>query len=99
MAYCDRLRFVTGLVAVAAVSLLVTACASKNQAPQAEAAEATKPAATDEKPGAVTTPWKPRPLTDRKFERTPARLARGRYLVEHVCLCFDCHSDIDWKKP
>ena len=30
------------------------------------------------------------------FERTPARLERGRYLVEAVVDCFGCHSDNDW---
>lgn len=38
-----------------------------------------------------------RPLTDRRFEATPARLERGRYLVEGVTHCFFCHSEIDWK--
>src|SRR5258708_71411 len=28
-----------------------------------------------------------------KFEATPARLARGEYLVEHVSDCTGCHSD------
>lgn len=27
------------------------------------------------------------------------RLARGKYLVEHVGICFYCHSQIDWKTP
>ena len=27
------------------------------------------------------------------IERTPERLARGKYLVEHVSACLDCHSD------
>jgi len=27
---------------------------------------------------------------------TPARLARGAYLVEHVTVCLDCHSQRDW---
>jgi hypothetical protein len=46
----------------------------------------------------VTVGWRPvvgaksRPLTDRRFERTSARLARGRYLVTSVTACFDCHS-------
>ncbi len=30
------------------------------------------------------------------FERTPERLERGRYLVEHVANCLDCHSERDW---
>lgn len=46
----------------------------------------------------VTIGWRPllgarsRPLTERYFERTPQRLERGRYLVNSVALCFDCHS-------
>jgi len=46
----------------------------------------------------VTIGWRPvlgaksRALTDRRFERTPERLARGKYLVEGVVGCFDCHS-------
>lgn len=34
-----------------------------------------------------------RPLTAVHIEATPARLARGKYLVEHVSGCLDCHSD------
>ena len=46
----------------------------------------------------ATIGWRPvvgaksRPLTDRHFERTPDRVARGKYLVEGVAACFDCHS-------
>ena len=49
----------------------------------------------------ATVGWRPfigpaaRPVTDRAFERTPARLARGRYLVEGVNGCLGCHSDLD----
>jgi len=49
--------------------------------------------------------WRPfigakkRALTDRKFEATPQRMARGKYLVEGVQGCFGCHSDADWSKP
>jgi hypothetical protein len=45
--------------------------------------------------------WRPffgpkaRPLTDRKFAITPARLARGKYLAETTG-CFGCHSPHDW---
>jgi hypothetical protein len=48
--------------------------------------------------------WRPflgpraRPLTGRVFERTPERLARGKYLAEGVCGCMDCHSPHDWKQ-
>ncbi|PYS87606.1 MAG: hypothetical protein DMF70_00155 [Acidobacteria bacterium] len=49
--------------------------------------------------------WRPfigakqRALTDRKFEATPKRLARGKYLVDGVMGCFGCHTDADWSKP
>jgi mono/diheme cytochrome c family protein len=49
--------------------------------------------------------WRPllgakkRRLTDRKFESTPQRLARGKYLVDGVIGCFGCHTDADWSKP
>jgi hypothetical protein len=39
-----------------------------------------------------------RALTTRSFERTPARLARGKYLVEGVLPCKHCHSPHDWTK-
>ena len=48
--------------------------------------------------------WRPfigakkRALTDRKFEATPQRLARGKYLVDGVLGCFGCHSDPDWSR-
>ena len=47
--------------------------------------------------------WRPfigpkaRVLTERKFELTPARLARGQYLVENLG-CFICHGEHDWTK-
>jgi hypothetical protein len=53
----------------------------------------------------ATVGWRPfigpasRSLTDRTFERTPARVARGKYLVESVNGCFGCHSDIDGASP
>ena len=37
-----------------------------------------------------------RPLTARKFQSTPQRLARGEYLVEHASDCMGCHSEHDW---
>jgi mono/diheme cytochrome c family protein len=45
--------------------------------------------------------WRPfigpkaRPLTDRKFEATPERLARGQHLF---MICAGCHSPHDWTK-
>jgi mono/diheme cytochrome c family protein len=53
----------------------------------------------------LTIGWRPfigakkRALTDRKFELTPRRLARGKYLVDGVMGCFGCHTDPDWSKP
>lgn len=47
--------------------------------------------------------WRPfigpkaRPTTSRQFERTPERLARGRYLVVGLVGCETCHSPKDWK--
>lgn len=51
----------------------------------------------------ATIGWRPilgpkyRSLTDRKFEATPQRLERGRYLVTAVAACLGCHSEHDWK--
>jgi mono/diheme cytochrome c family protein len=48
--------------------------------------------------------WRPfvgpkkRDVTDRQFERTPERVARGRYLVEAVAGCSVCHSPRDFTK-
>lgn len=45
--------------------------------------------------------WRPivgpnaRTLTDRRFEPSPARLARGEYLVRNVAGCLYCHSELD----
>lgn len=32
------------------------------------------------------------------IEKTPARLARGEYLANHVAVCMDCHSTRDWSR-
>ena len=34
-----------------------------------------------------------RPASAEKIEATPERVARGNYLVHHVSICFDCHSE------
>ncbi len=50
----------------------------------------------------ATIGWRPfigpaaRPLTGRTFQSTPARLARGEYLVLHVIDCMGCHAEHDW---
>src|SRR5436190_3984232 len=46
----------------------------------------------------ATVGWRPvigpkvRPVTEKKFEATPASLARGRYLAENVMGCIECHT-------
>ena len=51
----------------------------------------------------ATVGWRPflgpkaRPVTSRRFESTPQRLERGRYLATSVTGCFGCHSEHDWK--
>lgn len=40
-----------------------------------------------------------RPLTDRRFESTPERVERGRYLATSVNGCVYCHSEKDWQAP
>jgi len=50
----------------------------------------------------LTAGWRPilgpraRALTNRTFLVTPERMARGKYLVESVSGCMDCHSPHDW---
>jgi mono/diheme cytochrome c family protein len=52
----------------------------------------------------LTVGWRPflgpktRPLTARKFESTPQRLARGSYLATAVSGCSFCHSEHDWSQ-
>lgn len=49
----------------------------------------------------ATIGWRPfigpkaRPLTDRKFESTPARLERGQYIFNTRNACVGCHSEWD----
>jgi mono/diheme cytochrome c family protein len=47
----------------------------------------------------ATAAIKARPLTNRSFERTPERLARGRYLVNGIGECFACHGPFESKTP
>jgi mono/diheme cytochrome c family protein len=42
---------------------------------------------------------KARPLNDRKFQRTPERLARGKYIVNGMGECFACHGPSDPSRP
>ena len=49
--------------------------------------------------------WRPffgprmRATTNRTFDRTPERAARGKYLFEAAAGCVDCHSPHDWSQP
>ena len=49
--------------------------------------------------------WRPfigpraRAVGNRQFDRTPERLARGKYLVQGLLGCEVCHSERDWTKP
>ena len=38
------------------------------------------------------------PANALRIEPTPEKLARGKYLFDHVSLCVDCHSTRDWSK-
>jgi len=52
-----------------------------------------------------TVGWRPfigpkaRPLINRTFERTPQRLARGRYIATALSGCVYCHSNHQWTAP
>lgn len=52
----------------------------------------------------LTIGWRPiigpkaRPLTARKFESTPQRIERGRYLFTALAGCLDCHSQHNWQE-
>jgi len=52
-----------------------------------------------------TVGWRPffgpkaRPITDRKFESTPQRLERGKYIATALSGCIYCHSPHDWAAP
>jgi hypothetical protein len=38
------------------------------------------------------------PAPTLRVEATPERVARGKYVVEHVAVCTDCHSQRDWTR-
>jgi mono/diheme cytochrome c family protein len=38
------------------------------------------------------------PAAEIRIEPTPDRLARGKYLADHVAVCTDCHSQRDWTR-
>lgn len=39
-----------------------------------------------------------RPPPDLRVAATPAVVGHGEYLVRHVLLCYDCHSERDWTR-
>jgi len=53
----------------------------------------------------ATVGWRPffgprtRSVTNRHFDATPDRLARGAYLSRAVLGCLDCHTDHNWSAP
>jgi hypothetical protein len=53
----------------------------------------------------ATVGWRPilgpkaRPLTARKFEATPQRLERGKYIATALSGCVYCHSPHNWSAP
>jgi hypothetical protein len=82
--------------ALAAIAVGVSAALWVGRLP----APAPRPAAPQSAAPAETKPaHQPRPLRDVVYEATPARVARGRYLVEGVMQCFLCHSERDWTRP
>lgn len=38
------------------------------------------------------------PAENLTVERTPERIARGKYLANNIMVCMDCHSTRDWSK-
>jgi mono/diheme cytochrome c family protein len=40
-----------------------------------------------------------RAVSDRRYESTPQRVARGEYLATAVNGCLYCHSELDWQAP
>lgn len=65
-----------------------SAAAESSQAPAAVAAIVSAPLVRSA-----------RAIRAEPFERTEARIARGRYLAEGILQCFICHSDRDWDQP
>src|SRR4051812_29722545 len=80
------------LVAAGSIAVL----ASLNAASTAKPPSAAKPAWTAKPPWGAKPAWTAKPAT---YQRTPARVARGQYLVDGILQCFICHSDRDWTAP
>jgi mono/diheme cytochrome c family protein len=84
------IRFFRVALLVAGILLLAAGCRSQLSSDVTPIQRA---------PGSSNPTLTARPLTDRKFERTPERLVRGRHLVEGVGACFSCHGPSDMKRP
>lgn len=85
----DAIRLVTMVLALAGTVFFAGACRSQQPTPPYQPIQ-------DSSPAASLSP-RTRPLTNRKFERTPERLARGQYLVNGLGDCFGCHGPSDLK--
>ncbi len=79
----------TGVLFLLSIIFLITSCGKK---------ESDKTSGETEEVY-LTAGLKVRPLTDVKFESTPERIARGKYLANGASHCFLCHSERDWTKP
>jgi mono/diheme cytochrome c family protein len=73
--------------------LLALACWSCAERAKSDATDAVAEATVAGSPILMATST--RPLTDIKFEPTPQRLERGKYLTNGVLMCFVCHSPRD----
>lgn len=92
------LAWTCGGLACLGLALAATASEPPPAGDAAGRADASRDAA--DAPPAAPREWpNVRPLTDRRFERTPERLARGEYLAEGLLQCVVCHSERDWSKP
>ncbi len=84
------LKLRSALLFIAALGLIV-GCHSATTA---------SPSQDSEKASLATEPSaRVRRLTDLKFERTPERFARGKYLVNGIGECFACHGPYEADAP
>lgn len=55
----------------------------------------TVPEVTEEEGNTILKAANVRPLKDVKYELTPGRIAKGKYLTEGILWCFNCHTERD----
>jgi mono/diheme cytochrome c family protein len=89
------MRLATGIVRCAFVLLAASTLALARGESMAPAAVP----ATEARPSPPTPVSWARPVDPTPLERTPARIARGKYLAEGVTQCFICHSERDASLP